>query len=53
MQVTGKGTKVSVVSVPVRYLHSPSSIAYKVDIENTIRLISTVLEEIRHFDKKI
>ncbi len=50
MQVTGKGAKVSVVSVPVRYLHSPSSIAYKVDIENTIKLMSSVLEEINNFD---
>ena len=44
---------VGVVSVPVRYLHSPSSIAYKVDIENSIRLVSAVLEEIKYFDKKI
>ncbi len=52
MQVTGKGTRATVVSVPVRYLHSPSSIAYKVDIENTIKLISAVLEEIQLFDMK-
>ena len=46
MQVTGKGTKAAVVSVPTRYLHSPSSIAYKEDIENTIKLISAVIENL-------
>lgn len=48
MQVTGKGSRVSVVSVPVRYLHSPSCLAYKSDIEETIRLASAILEEIKH-----
>jgi len=49
MQVTGKGTRVSVVSVPVRYLHSPSCLAYKSDIEETIKLVVAILEEIRYF----
>lgn len=49
MQVTGKGTRAAVVSVPVRYLHSPSSIAYKNDIENTIELISSLIENIEKF----
>lgn len=46
MQVTGKGTRATVVSVPVRYLHSPSSIAYKSDIQNTIDLIANLIENI-------
>lgn len=46
MQVTGKGTRAAVVSVPVRYLHSPSSIAYKSDIQNTIDLIANLIENI-------
>jgi endoglucanase len=49
MQVTGKGTRVGVISVPVRYLHSPSCLAYKSDIEETIKLTTTILEEIEHF----
>lgn len=49
MQVTGKGTRVGVVSVPVRYLHSPSCLAYKSDIEETIKLVVAILEEIRYF----
>ncbi len=46
MQVTGKGTRAAVVSVPVRYLHSPTSIAYKSDIQNTIELIANLIENI-------
>jgi endoglucanase len=52
MQVTGKGSRVGAVSVPVRYLHSPGCLAYKSDIEETIRLISAILEEIRYFNPK-
>jgi putative aminopeptidase FrvX len=52
MQVTGKGSRVGAVSVPVRYLHSPGCLAYKSDIEETIRLISAILEEIDHFNPK-
>jgi putative aminopeptidase FrvX len=51
MQVTGKGTRVGVISVPVRYLHSPSCLAYKNDIEETIELTTAILEEIEHFAK--
>ncbi len=49
MQVTGKGSKAAVVSVPTRYLHSPSSIAYKSDIEATIKLIAGIVEGIGGF----
>jgi endoglucanase len=51
MQVTGKGTRVGVVSVPVRYLHSPSCLAYKSDIEETIKLTTAILEEIERFSQ--
>lgn len=49
MQVTGKGSRAGVVSVPTRYLHSPSSIAYKSDIEDTIKLIYHIIEGIKDF----
>ncbi|MGB3365480.1 MAG: M42 family peptidase [Thermodesulfobacteriota bacterium] len=49
MQVTGKGSRAAVVSVPTRYLHSPSSIAYKSDIEDTIKLIYHIIEGIKDF----
>jgi putative aminopeptidase FrvX len=52
MQVTGKGSRVGAVSVPVRYLHSPGCLAYKSDIEETIKLITAILEEIKHFNPK-
>ncbi|NIP29938.1 MAG: M42 family peptidase [Candidatus Dadabacteria bacterium] len=51
MQVTGKGTRASVISVPTRYLHSPSSIAYKKDIEDTIKLVFNLIENINTFGK--
>jgi tetrahedral aminopeptidase len=50
MQVTGKGSRAAVISVPVRYLHSPSNLAYKNDIESTIRLIAKILESIGNFN---
>ncbi|MYH39721.1 MAG: M42 family metallopeptidase [Candidatus Dadabacteria bacterium] len=49
MQVTGKGTRAAVLSVPTRYLHSPSSIAYKSDIAHTIDLVSCLLKDIGEF----
>ncbi len=50
MQVTGKGSRATVVSVPVRYLHSPSCLAYKSDIDATIKLAISILEGIQNFD---
>jgi endoglucanase len=50
MQVTGKGSRVTAVSVPVRYLHSPGCLAYKNDIDATIKLTVAILEEIHNFD---
>lgn len=49
MQVTGKGSRAAVLSVPTRYLHSPSSIAYKDDIEHTINLTVKLVENIDKF----
>ncbi|MGH7884261.1 MAG: M42 family metallopeptidase [Thermodesulfobacteriota bacterium] len=50
MQVTGKGSRAAVVSVPTRYLHSPNSVAYKSDIEHTISLIANLIENINKFE---
>jgi len=49
MQVTGKGSRAAVVSVPTRYLHSPSCLAYKKDIQATIDLISLLIDDIAKF----
>jgi endoglucanase len=51
MQVTGKGTRAASVSVPVRYLHSPSCLAFKSDIGHTIDLVHAVIENIGDFGK--
>lgn len=51
MQVTGIGTRAASVSVPVRYLHSPSCLAYKSDIGHTIDLIHAVIENMGYFGK--
>ncbi len=52
MQVTGKGSRVAVVSVPTRYLHSPSCLAYKSDIDYTIRLVYSIIEKLKDFKMK-
>ncbi len=49
MQVTGKGSRATVISVPVRYLHSPSCLAFKSDIGETINLIYHLIENINKF----
>lgn len=49
MQVTGKGSRAAVISVPVRYLHSPSNLAFKSDIESTINLVFKLLENLGNF----
>ena len=49
MQVTGKGSRAAVISVPTRYLHSPTSIAYKEDVKNTISLLYEIIQNINKF----
>ena len=48
-QVTGNGSKATVLSVPVRYLHSPSSVCKIKDIENTIKLLIEIVSNINKF----
>ena len=38
------GSKVAAISVPVRYIHSPASVASIEDIENTKKAVSALLE---------
>ncbi|MCD6348807.1 MAG: M42 family metallopeptidase [Candidatus Korarchaeota archaeon] len=44
ISVGGKGTPVGIVSVPARYIHTPSSLAKVNDINNTIKLVSSLME---------
>lgn len=48
-QVTGNGSKATVLSVPVRYLHSPSSICLLSDVKNTIKLLIAGISNIHNF----
>ena len=47
IRTTKSGTKAAVLSVPLRYIHSPVSIASLSDIENTKRLISLTLRSLK------
>lgn len=46
IHITGKGIRTLAVSVPCRYLHSPSSVADYADIENTYRLVERLCERV-------
>ncbi|NLC67688.1 MAG: M42 family metallopeptidase, partial [Clostridiaceae bacterium] len=46
IQRTGKGAKVAIISVPCRYIHSPSSIASKKDYENCKKLAGYILNDL-------
>lgn len=39
------GAAVSAVSVPVRYIHSPASLALKKDVDATVELLKALIEE--------
>lgn len=47
IQLTKGGIKVLVVAVPCRYIHSPVSLFYKEDYENTVNLIHEFLLSIK------
>ena len=49
-QVTGLGSKTTVLSVPVRYLHSPSSVCFLKDIKSTIELLSLTISNLHKFE---
>jgi endoglucanase len=42
---TGGGVPAGVISVPARYIHSPLSMIDLGDFENTVKLVSKILEE--------
>ena len=46
VQQAGKGSRVLAVSLPCRYIHSPSSVVKLSDIEETRRLLKVLLENI-------
>ncbi len=44
ISVGGKGTPVGIISVPARYIHTPSSLARIEDVENTLELVTSLVE---------
>ena len=46
VQVAGSGAQVLAVSVPCRYLHTPSCVAHRSDIGHTLALLQALVEEL-------
>lgn len=46
IQTSGKGAKVMALSLPCRYIHSPSSVVKQSDIDNTRKLLKEILKKI-------
>lgn len=46
LQVAGNGAQVMAVSLPCRYLHSPSCVIQQDDIDSTYRLLEALIEEL-------
>lgn len=44
ISVSGEGVPVGVISVPARYIHSPQALAKVEDIENTMKLVKSLIE---------
>jgi len=40
-----KGAETTAISVPVRYIHTPTSLALRSDLEAAVRLVRALLEE--------
>ncbi|MCD7797519.1 MAG: M42 family peptidase [Clostridiales bacterium] len=51
VQTSGKGCKVIAVSLPCRYIHSPSSVVKKSDIAQTEKLLAVLLPKLADYDK--
>lgn len=45
LQVAGNGARVIAVSLPCRYLHSPSCVIQQEDVDSTYRLLQALIEE--------
>lgn len=46
IHISGKGVRTIAVSVPCRYLHSPSCVIEYADLENSYRLVKNLLKEV-------
>lgn len=50
IHTSGNGCETAVISVPCRYIHSPTSVAHKGDIDNAKTLIDTILKNIANYN---
>lgn len=50
LQMAPGGTATAVVSVPLRYMHTPSEIVHLEDVENTIRLLVAFAKDLKPGD---
>lgn len=50
LQMAPGGTATAVVSVPLRYMHTPSEIVHLEDVENTIRLLVAFAQDLKPGD---
>ena len=44
---SGKGVMTGIISVPCRYIHSPSSVVDLQDFEHTVSLLVEVIKRVR------
>jgi len=51
IHLTRKGIPSTAVSVPVRYIHTPCCLMNLKDVQNTIKLISSIVEELKSPDQ--
>lgn len=47
MQMTKSGMATGLVSIPLRYMHTPSEVVSLTDIENTAKLVAAFVEELK------
>ena len=46
LQTAGTGARVMAVSLPCRYIHSPSNLLHKKDVEDTYRLLKSLIQKL-------
>ena len=47
IHISNEGVKTAAISIPVRYIHTPSCVISKNDYENAVKLLKLVLKEIK------
>jgi len=50
LQTAGTGARVMAVSLPCRYIHSPSNMLHKQDVEDTYRLLQALIRKLGNYE---